>query len=395
MDRRNFIRLAGGGVLAAATLPMAGCSSQFPEAAVAAWQGPQDGLELRRWALSHAMLAPNAHNRQPWLADLREPGAIVLRVDRERLLPHTDPVHRQIMISQGAFLEGLVLALGARGQIADVKLFPEGEPGAAALDDRPVARVTWRAAAAADRADPLFTQVLRRHTAKVPYDTARPLAPALLDALSGAMPAQDPHGLQVGGTAAGALLADLRTLTMDAALVEMRTERTVMESQQLIRIGPAEIAQHRDGISLNTPRVRALNAVGLFDRSSAPAEGSATMKAMVERYQGLTTTAMGFVWLSSDTTANAAAGRLRSAEVAAGRAYLRLHLKATELGLQMHPVSQALQEFPEMRALHERIHQLTTGAPPAQRTVQMLCRVGYAEDQQHTPRRPLEGIIQA
>ncbi len=394
MNRRSFIRLAGGGVVAAAALPMAGCSSQYPEAAVAAWQGPPDGLELRRWALSHAMLAPNAHNRQPWLADLREPGAIVLRVDRERLLPQTDPNHRQIMISQGAFLEGLVLALGARGQTAELQLFPEGEPGPAAIDDRPVARVTWRAAAAADRADPLFAQVLRRHTAKVPYDTSRPVAASVLEALSGAMPAPEPHGLQVGGTTAGALLSDLRTLTMDAALVEMRTERTVMESQRLIRVGPAEIAEHRDGISLNTPMVRVLDAVGLFDRSSAPAEGSAAMKAMVERYQGLTSTAMGFLWLSSYTAANAGAGRTRSAEVAAGRAYLRLHLKATELGLQMHPLSQALQEFAEMRALHERAHQLTTGAPPAQRTVQMLCRLGYADNQQHTPRRALEGIIQ-
>jgi hypothetical protein len=104
---------------------------------------------------------------------------------------------------------------------------------------------------------------------------------------------------------------------------------------------------------------------------------------------------MGFLWLSSDTAANAAAGRTRSAEVAAGRAYLRLHLKATELGLQMHPLSQALQEFPEMRVLHERVHQRTTGAPPTQRTVQMLCRLGYADNQQHTPRRALEGIIRA
>jgi hypothetical protein len=395
MNRRNFIRLAGGGAVAAALLPTAGCSSQLPDAAVAAWRGPDDGLELRRWALSYAMLAPNAHNRQPWLADLREPGVIVLRVDRERLLPHTDPNHRQIMISQGTFLEGLVQALGARGQVAVVELVPAGEPGANTLDDRPVARVTWRPAAAGDRTDPLFGQMLRRQTAKVDYDTARPVAPAMIEALGSAMPLNDSHGLQFGGTVSSPLLADLRTLAMDAALVEMRTERTVMESQRLMRVGPEEIALHRDGISLNAPMVRVLDAVGLFDRSSAPAEGSAAMKAMVERYQGLTTTAMGFLWLSSDTAANAAAGRTRSAEVAAGRAYLRLHLKATEMGLQMHPLSQALQEFSEMREHHARVHQLTTGGPAERRTVQMLCRLGHAADQPHTPRRALEGIIRA
>jgi hypothetical protein len=39
---------------------------------------------------------------------------------------------------------------------------------------------------------------------------------------------------------------------------------------KVLRVGPTEIAQHRDGISINEPMVRALAAVGLFDRSKAP-----------------------------------------------------------------------------------------------------------------------------
>ena len=107
MDRRNFIRLAGGGAVGVA---LGGCSGDFPAASVAAWAGPAASDDLRRWALGHAVLAPSSHNRQPWLVDLRERDAIVLRVDRERLLPATDPWFRQIVVSQGTFLELLVIA---------------------------------------------------------------------------------------------------------------------------------------------------------------------------------------------------------------------------------------------------------------------------------------------
>ena len=92
IGRRTFIRVLGGGVVSA-TIPLAGCSTTYPAEAVAPWRGPGDGEEMRRWALGYAILAPNSHNRQPWIADLREPDAIVLRVDRERISTKADCLH--------------------------------------------------------------------------------------------------------------------------------------------------------------------------------------------------------------------------------------------------------------------------------------------------------------
>ncbi len=105
MYRRNFIRLVGGGAVASSLASLTGCSDAYPSEAVAAWQGPGNEPDVRRWALAHAILAPNSHNRQPWLVDLREPNAITLHVDRTRMLPMTDPWFRQIVVSQGTFLE--------------------------------------------------------------------------------------------------------------------------------------------------------------------------------------------------------------------------------------------------------------------------------------------------
>lgn len=391
MNRRNFIRIVGGGVVLASGL--AACSSQFPDQAVAAWKGPGDESDLRRWALGYAILAPNSHNRQPWLVDLREANAITLYVDRERLLPMTDPWFRQMVVAQGTFLESLVLALKERGVSPDVKLFPQGEFAARELDDRPVARVSWSLNEGAKGVkDPLFAQLLKRHTAKVDYDTARPVTAATLDALKAALV---DLGVRYGATVDGPQVEVMRQLCLDSARVELLTPRTVMESNRLTRVGPDEITKNPDGISINgwLPRIAA--KVGAFDRENPPAEGSTAYKQMLGYYEGVSKTAMGFIWLSTPTVIHGPAGTTRTAEVNAGRAYMRLQLMGTELGLQMNPMSQAPQEFPEMKAYYDQLHQLLLGKPATEETVQMFCRVGYCAPQQHTPRRGVDAIIRA
>lgn len=391
MERRHFIRLVGGGIASAAVVGSTGCGSGLPPEALAAWAGPGAEPDPRRWALAHAILAPNSHNRQPWLVDLREPHALTLRVDLERTLPMTDPWFRQIIISQGTFIEALVLALKERGLDPQVTLFPEGGFGARTLDARPVARVSWTPGAPEPAKDPLFAQLRQRHTAKVPYDTSRPVAADTLAPLAAVL--QDP-AVRHGATVDTAQLAALRELCWQSARVELLTSRTVMESVRLTRVGPAEIARHRDGISVNGWLPRLANAVGAFDREHPPAEGSTAYRQMMERFESHSLSAMGFVWLSTPFARDAAAGTTRHAEVLAGRAYLRQQLKATELGLQMHPMSQAPQEFEEMKPHRDRLQQLLLGRPAEVEVVQMFSRVGYCAPQPHTPRRRLDDFVQ-
>ena len=179
-SRRRFVQLLGGGiVLAAAGGAASGCSTALPGAAVQPWQNPGAQTDLRRFMLAHALLAPNPHNRQPWIADLRDPARIHLVCDGERLLPETDPFGRQILIGCGAFIELAVIAAAQRGVAVSVAAFPNGAPGATDLPHGTrVATLTLGAPGSA-AVDPLFAQIVRRHSAKSAYANSRPLPAAL------------------------------------------------------------------------------------------------------------------------------------------------------------------------------------------------------------------------
>jgi hypothetical protein len=357
----------------------------MPAEAIASWQGPGDEADPRRWALGYAILAPNPHNRQPWLVDLREPNVITLYCDKERVLPETDPFGRQILIGHGCFLELLAIALAERGIAADITLFPQGEVGAslADLSTKPIARISLKPGAAKDA---LFAHILKRHTPKEAYDLAQPVAAEAMATLRASIAGQP---VVFGSTTQADKVATLRKLAMDAARVELETERTMMESVRLIRVGPSEINQHRDGISMNSWFIRFAATMGLFNRNEFPKPGSTGHKQAINRYEVFTETAPSFVWLS--TTGNS-----RTQQVQAGRAYVRMQLAAVPLGLGMHPLSQALQEFAEMKPYYERIHQVLLNKMPQQETLQMFCRVGFPKTPAGpTPRRGVKAIIQA
>jgi hypothetical protein len=72
-----------------------------------------------------------------------------------------------------------------------------------------------------------------------------------------------------------------------------------------------------------------------------------------------------------------------------------MHLQATAAGADMHPLSQALQEFPQMREPYAAIHR-AVGLDPANSTLQMLSRVGVAAaTDSPSPRRDLGSLIRA
>ena len=127
LSRRKTLALIGGGVIFAATASLGAIASRAPRTAGLPWETAGRETEPRRKALSYALLAPNPHNRQPWLVDLAEPGVVTLYVDRAKVLPHTDPTSRQITIGLGCFLELMRMAASHDGQRVTITPFPDGE----------------------------------------------------------------------------------------------------------------------------------------------------------------------------------------------------------------------------------------------------------------------------
>jgi Nitroreductase family len=393
-SRRRAIQLVGGGLVLASTGGLAACASSAPEATVQAWQpgfakakATSHGNDVRHFMLAHALLAPNPHNRQPWLADLRRGGEISLVCDKDRLLPQTDPFGRQILVGCGAFIELAVMAATERGQRVDIVPFPQGEPPARALPGGSVVATLRVQADSSVKPDALFAQIHRRRTNKGNYDNAR-VVPANVWRDLAAVPRQmGLQGLLAGQVTDAAQLTQLRQITRSSYDIEMTTARTWLESAHLLRIGPDEIAQHRDGISVMGTLPRLLNSLGMFDRFAIPVRGDSNHTRLMERWAPFET-GSGYHWIASQ-------GNSRRQQLDAGRAYARAQLLATAAGLSLHPVSQALQEYAEVAPLYQDMHRLL-GFDAKETTLQMLVRVGYPlAPVGPSPRRELAQIISA
>jgi hypothetical protein len=375
LSRRRTLALIGGGSIFAAAAAVGYDITRLPVDAKRPWNMAGQYEDPRMRALSWAILAPNPHNLQPWKIDLSVRDQATLFVDTDRLLPQTDPYSRQIVIGLGCFLEVLRMAALAEGMAVEFDLFPEGADDLR-VDGRPVAVCRFAPTNAAR--DPLFAFVPQRRSLKEPYDTDRPVPSTDLERIAAAT-----RHFGMGFTTDPRMVQEMRDISTEAIRIEFTTERTLRESVELFRIGHREVNANPDGLEFMGPMFETLRVTGLFTReASMDPDGIVARSAdaaFVENMQ----TAMGHIWQVTPTNS-------RLDQIRAGMDWVRINLAATELGLGMQPLSQALQEYPEMTALYDDIHRRLA---PEGGTVQMWARVGYGPDVMATPRWPLEAKI--
>jgi len=305
VSRRKVLSVIGGGVILAA----AGTGvhvTRKPTKALAPWAAAGQYDEVRKRALSYAILAPNPHNRQPWMVDLGTPDQVKLYVDTSRLLPHTDPFSRQITIGQGCFLEVMRMAAAQDGYDLQFDLFPEGSD-IEKLDNRPVAIAHFQKSDTV-QPDPLFAYIMQRRTQKEPFDLDRPVSDSdLRDLISGSG-----AGTTRLANNSNQSISRYRSLSEEAMMVEIDTPHTYRESVDLFRIGRAEVNKNPDGIDFSGPLFETLNMFGLFSRKAALDKESVTYTGGIDAVLSNTRTAMAHIWITTK-------GNTREDQITAGR----------------------------------------------------------------------------
>ena len=310
---------------------------------------------VTRECLETAVLAPSVHNSQPWRFRVHPRGIDVL-VDRSRQLAVIDPGGRELLISVGAAVLNLRVAILGHGRVPILRVLPDrGEPDL-------VARVTLGPVAVPDpTVHALLAAIPRRHTNRRPF-TAAAVPRAVTDELVAAAAAE------------GATLAITDPIGRDTILGLAATAEDWQRAE----------AGYRDELTSWTvpPYGRCdgvpAHAFGPHDRyESVPLRDFALTQPELHR-RDATFEAHPTV-LVLRTTGDGPRDWVR-----AGQAMQRVLLTATVRGVATTPMTQAL-EVPDIRRL------LTD--PTRHRYPQLILRVGYGRPASATPRRPLAEVL--
>lgn len=325
-------------------------------------------------AVRYGVTAPSAHNTQPWRIELVSESEARLYMDPARLLPATDPPARQTHMSHGTFLELMAIGASASGYRAEITLLPEGEMAPEELGAKPTAHVSLTEASGAPT-DPLLPYVLGRRTSRLPYEGAM----VTQDELARIADHATRSGLRIE-LISESLLPEAIEIVRAAMEVEVDDYATYDETREWFRFSRREKKAHLDGLSIDTAGLTgfAAGAANTF-LNAKNFHKEKNRKRYLETFGKAATSSRGLLTITSET--NTMVDWIES-----GRAYARAQLAGEMLGLRFQPVSQVLQEYPQMDALRARFESLVGVSRPAK--VQLLVRVGRSGTPGLSPRRP-------
>lgn len=339
--------------------------------------------DIRERVLRYAILAPSTHNTQPWKIQFKGTERILVSIDHERLLSECDPLGRQAFISTGAFLENLDLAARSFGYRADIDLFPEGWPGATAVPDTSIARIDFIADGSC-APDSLFIQIPVRHTNRRPF-RKKEVSLGIAGQISESF---DDTRVSFGFSNNRDLLASLADFSKDAMNIELSDMKRRNETLNYFRFTDQEVRESPDGIGFAQSGygrvVRFFIGMFFLSRDRATSSQSLFLENAVKKVRRQTAGAGGIGWLSTKSDH-------RIEQIRVGRAFQRIHLKATSLGIALHPITQPLADYPDMRDLRSRLYEFL--GTPDTHTIQMIFRLGFASPVPSSPRRELDAFL--
>jgi hypothetical protein len=335
------------------------------------------------------LLAASNHNMQPWIIrlDRSDPMTFRLYADSSRMTKEVDPDARQMMISQGTFLEYAAEAGEKEGYHADIRLFPDGTYDEAhlaeSMDQKPVAKITLTKTQAKNNA--LYDAMFLPDTNREAY-RADGLSAAQSSALT---TLSTVDGVSVRLFQDRGNLARIGGYAMQSAKIEAGVSRVMEESNVIFRPNEAKKNQYRYGYSVEgqgTSGFMKNILQGLVTLFPSMNTGKAASQNFINYTQTSVDHTPAYVMITT-------VGNSRAEQVESGMLYSRLVLTGHTLGLAMQPLSQVLEEYPEMSVPYAEFKK---SYAPTGGTVQMLFRVGLpTKTAPVSMRRDVQSLIKA
>ncbi|MBI4657704.1 MAG: nitroreductase [Verrucomicrobia bacterium] len=311
--------------------------------------------------LKYAILAPSSHNTQPWR--FRIHGCDVdLYADLSRTLPVVDPNRRELMISCGAALFHLQVAMRYFGHSSQVELFPNSE------DPTLLASIQLGLSHDTDAEDILlFNAIPQRRTNRFPFQEDP--VPETLTALLESSAATEGAWLHlIQNTEGRSALADL---IADADRVQWSNRYFRQELSQWIHPSRTERSDGIPGYAQGVGNF--LDYAGPFViRTFDVGRG----KAAKDRDIALFSPVLAVLGTEADTPRD---------WLIAGQALARVLLRARVEEVWASFLNQAI----EVDAIRSKVQTLLNrpGFP------QLVLRLGYGPDVKPTPRRRVEELL--
>jgi len=320
----------------------------------------------RLQVIAHGLLAPNSHNMQAWkiVLDGIDKNSFWLYINADRLTPQVDPYSRQIAISQGTFLTYIVVSSEKLGYKADIEVFPQGEfdemGNIQSIKNKPVAKVTLKQQSPATA--PLYEMMFLPHTSRVAYKADR-LPEKLVNKLTAI------NNVRVTVYQDDKNLQELKKIAWEAANIEAGVARIGKETQELFRHNEYQKNKYRYGFSLEGQGISGIN-MAFIEALLTLFPSMNNQKTSNESFLKSTRVALDntptfITMISKDNS--------RGTQVRVGMLYSHLQLICQSEGFYLQPMSQALEEYPEIKAVYDKIHAEYAGKGEA---IQMLARVG-------------------
>ena len=312
--------------------------------------------EISHFVVEAAVHAPSVHNTQPWWFSTGD-REVSVHADAERRLRVADPDGREMMISCGAALFTVRVALRYLGFVPAVRVLPD--------PDLPnlVATISWgEQTPPAEYERQLFAEISRRRTHRGGFD-AEPLPAGLLPALSGEATREKATLRIMGDDGERAALAAV----VEAADYALRLDGARVQEES--KWAPPPGSRRRDGVPATAYPARPERTQPSFpSRDFAHGHGWGSVPRSAGLVALLTTT--------SDRPAD---------WIHAGQALQRVLLLASSCGAAAAMHSQPL----ELTQLRDFIRiQLSAGAYP-----QMVLRLGTTGQTAVSVRRRIDEVL--